>query len=489
VDVATLDFSILAPIGFVSMGAMLVLLGEVWLSRGDSPVTPWLVLICTLALALAIFTAAAMFAAGAASVFNPAHAMLRVDPFSSFVFVVIAVGALLSIWLSMSYLPALDIDHGEYYALLMLSVVGMFVMVAAVDLITVYVGLELMSLPIYALSGFDRRSLRSNEAGLKYLLVGAFASAILLYGSALLYGATGATSFAGIRAGFDPASPLALSGLALLVVGFGFKVAAVPFHQWLPDVYEGAPTSVVAFMSVAVKAAGFAALARFLQLALPHGVGDLHVVIAWLAALTMLVGNLMAVIQTSVKRLLAYSSVAHAGYLLVAVAAATHEAWSAMLFYLAAYVFMNMGAFGLLAALAHGGRERERIEDFAGLARTRPGVAALMTLFMISLAGIPGTAGFMAKFHLFKAAVDADLIALAVLGVLMSAVSLYYYLRIVVVMYMREASDDIPADMDTFAGIALGCCAIGVLWLGLLPNHGVLRMLEMASRAAAGLVP
>ena len=488
-QIASLDFSILAPFGFVAIGALLVLIGEVWLSRGDSHVTPWLVLICTAALALAIFTAASTFAAGTTAVFNPAHAMLRVDPFSSFVFIVIALSALISVWLSMSYLPALHIDHGEYYSLLMLSVVGMFVMVAAIDMMTVFVGLELMSIPIYVLAGFDRKKLRSNESGLKYFLVGGFASAILLYGTALLYGATGATSFAGIRAGFDAESSLAMAGLALVVVGFAFKVAAVPFHQWLPDVYEGAPTSVTAFMSVAVKTAAFAVLIRFLLLALPDVLPDLRFVLAGLAALTMVVGNVMAVIQVSVKRLLAYSSIAHAGYLLVALSAATSEAWAAVLFYLFAYVFMNLGAFGLVAAMARAGRERERIEDFAGLAHSRPGMAALMTLFMVSLAGIPGTAGFMGKFYVFRAAVNADLVWLTVLGVLTSVVSLYYYLRLPVVMYMRAPGKDVPGEVDTFAGIALAGCALGVLWLGLLPNHGSIRVLDAITIAASSLVP
>lgn len=488
-QVAALDFSILAPIGFVAIGAMLVLIGEVWLSRGDEHVTPWLVLICSAALALSIFTAASTFSAGTTSVFNPAHAMLRVDPFSSFMIVVISLSALLSIWLSMSYLPALHIDHGEYYTLLMLSVVGMFVMVSAIDMMTVFIGLELMSLPIYALAGFDRRKLRSNESGLKYFLTGGFASAVLVYGAALLYGATGATSFAGIRAGFDAASPLALSGLSLVVGGLAFKIAAVPFHQWAPDVYEGAPTSVTAFVSVAVKAAAFAVLVRFLLLALPELGPDLRFVLGVLAGLSMLVGNVMALIQTNLKRMLGYSSIAHVGYMLVALVAATPEAWAALLFYLAAYLFMDLGAFGILAAMARGGRERERIEDFAGLARSRPGVAALMTLFMLSLAGVPGTAGFMARFYLLKSAVDADLVWLAVLGVLTSVLSVSYYVRLPVVMYMRESGEEMRGEIDTFAGIALAGCALGVLWLGLLPNHGSIPVLDVLRSAAAGLVP
>jgi NADH-quinone oxidoreductase subunit N len=491
-DAGALNFSILAPIGFVAIGALLALVGDAWLSRGNAHVTPWLVLICSAALALAIFTAGSTFGAGTTAVFNPAHAMLRIDPFSSFVITLISLGALLSIWLSMSYLPALHIDHGEYYALLMLSVVGMFVMVASIDMMTVYIGLELMSIPVYVLAGFDRRKLRSNESGLKSFLAGAFASAVLLYGTALLYGATGATSFEGIRAGFDAARPLALSGLALVIVGLAFKVAAVPFHQWVPDVYEGAPTSVSGFISVAVKIAAFAVLVRFLMLAQPEASADVRIVLAALAAATMVVGNVMAMIQTNLKRMLGYSGIAHAGYLLVAVAAGvggSEGAWSAVLFYLFAYLFMNLGAFGLIAAMARGGREREHFEDFAGIARSRAGVAGLMTLFMLSLAGVPGTAGFMGKFYLFKSAVDADLVWLAVVAVLSSVVSLYTYLRLPVVMYMRESGPDVPGEVDTFAGIALAGCAMGVLWLGLLPNHSAFRVLETVELAAVGLAP
>ena len=484
-----LDFSILAPFGFVAIGGILALVGDIWLSRGDSIITPWLVLICSAALALAIFTAAATFGAGTTSVFNPLHPMLQVDPFSSFVIIGLAVATLLSIWLSMSYLPALHIDHGEYYALMMLSVVGMFVAVAAVDMMALYVGLELMGIPSYILAGFDRRKLRSNESGLKHFLIGSFGSAILLYGAALLYGATGTTSFVGMREGFETASTLASAGLALVLVGFAVKIAAVPFHQWLPDVYEGAPTSVTAFLSVAGPITGCAVLIRFLVLAQPVVTADLQVVLGVLAALTMVVGNVMAVVQTSVKRMLAYSSVAHVGYLLVAVSAGTQQAWTAILFYLAAYLFMNLGAFGMIAAMARGGREREKIEDYAGAARSRPGVAALMTLFMLSLAGVPGTAGFMGRFQLFKSAIDAELVGLAIVGVLTSVISVYCYLRLPAVMYMRESGEDVPGEVDTFAGLALAGCALGVLWLGLFPNHGAVRVLDAVSAAAAGLVP
>ena len=274
-------------------------------------------------------------------------------PFSSLITAVIALAALLSCGLSIAYLAELRINHGEFYALLLLSVSGMMLMVAAVDLIAVFLGLELMSIPIYVLAGFDRRKLRSNEAALKYFLIGSFASAVLLYGMALLYGSSGSTSFADIREGFDAADPLAQIGLGLVIVGFGFKISSVPFHQWTPDVYQGAPSAVTAFMSVTVKVTAFAALLRMVALA--FGALDEAVVnVLWmLAALTMVVGNLMAVIQENVKRMLAYSSIAHAGYLLIGLLTGTLGGYAAVVFYLIVYVFMNLGAFGVVVSLAH----------------------------------------------------------------------------------------------------------------------------------------
>jgi NADH-quinone oxidoreductase subunit N len=279
-----------------------------------------------------------------------------------------------------------------------------------------------------------------------------------------------------------------VAGLALIVVGFAFKISVVPFHQWAPDVYEGAPASVTGFMAVAVKAAAVVTLLRFLTYALPDDGARLNQVLWVLSLLTMVVGNFMAVIQNNVKRLLAYSSVAHAGYLLIGFVASTPPSHAAILFYLATYLFMTLGAFAVIVALARGGRECERIEDFAGLASRRPGVAALMTLFMLSLAGIPGTAGFMAKFYLFSAAVNADLIVLVIVGVLASVVSVFYYLRLPVTMYMHEPSDEEPAEISSSELTVLAVCAAAVLFIGFFPNSdvggGVLRLLDIASKAA-----
>jgi NADH-quinone oxidoreductase subunit N len=346
-------------------------------------------------------------------------------------------------------------------------------MVSAVDLIALFLGLELMSIPIYVLAGFDRRKLRSNESALKYFLIGSFASAILLYGMALLYGAAGSTSFAAIRGGVAAASPLAILGVGLVVVGFAFKVSSVPFHQWTPDVYEGAPAAVTAFMSVTVKATAFAALLRLVGLGLGPLDATLHDVLWLLAVLTMVVGNLMAVIQDNVKRLLAYSSIAHAGYLLIGVVVGTVESYQAVIFYLIAYTFMNLGAFGVVVVLAHRGQDCERIDSFAGLARTRPVLSALMLLFMVALAGIPPTAGFFAKFALFMSAVNKGEVWLALVGVVMSVVSVYYYLRIPVLMYMREPGPEAPRmEISSFEIVVLALCAFAVLFLGIFPNDG-----------------
>jgi NADH-quinone oxidoreductase subunit N len=482
-----LNFSVLAPIGFVSVGAMLVLLGEVLLSRTRSflgrPVTEaWigsvLALVSMFFLALAVYAAWTTFAGGASQVFNPDHPMLRLDPFSSLITGVLALASLLCCGLAIAYLAELRINHGEFYALVLLSTAGMMLMVASLDLLAVFLGLELMSIPIYVLAGFDRRKLRSNESALKYFVIGSFAGAVLLYGMALLYGAAGATSFEAVRAGFDAGSPMAVIGLGLVVVGFAFKVSSVPFHQWTPDVYEGAPSVVTAFMSVTVKVAAFATLLRLLALA--FGVPDATLIdVIWmLAALTVVVGNVMAVIQDNVKRLLAYSSIAHAGYVLIGFVTGTIEGYTAVLFYLFAYLFMNLGAFGVVVALAHRGQECERIDSFTGLARRRPGLAALMTLFMISLAGIPGTVGFIAKFMVFAAAVQAGVIWLTILGVLMSVVSIYYYLRIPVLMYMREPAEDAEfAEVSSGEGLVLGLCAVAVVCFGILPNDATLPLL------------
>ncbi len=495
-----LHLAALAPMIFVALGAIAVLMGEVLLSRrerflGRTVTEAWigsvLAFVSVFFLVLAAVSSIQAYTVGHTLVFNPANPMIRLDRFASFAITLIAGASALSCLLSVAYLATLRINHGEYYALLLLATSGMMLLVASTDLITVFLGIELMSIPIYALAGFDRRRLRSNESALKYFLVGAFATAILLYGMALLYGATGHTDFPGIRAELDLANPLAAVGLGLVLVGFAFKIAAVPFHQWTPDVYEGAPTSVTAYMSVTVKVAAFAALLRLLDAAVDPSRVDLSQLLWGLAALTLVVGNVMAVVQENVKRLLAYSSIAHAGYVLLGLVAGSDEGQAAVLFYLLAYVFMNLGAFTVIVALARDGQDLDRVSDFAGLARTRPGLAALMTLFMVSLAGIPPTVGFFAKFYIFSAAVGSGYVWLTVIAVLTSVVSVYYYLRLPVMMYMQEPAEEAPrAETSSGETLVLGVCAVGVIFFGIFPNHapGIfsgIRALQWARESVA----
>ncbi len=500
IDAPAIDLSAIAPIGSVAIGAVVVLLAEVFLTRSGrvlgremspSYVGAALVLLSTISLGIAAYTAMAGFASGISIGFLADLPGVRLDRFSSFAIALIALASLLSCWLSLKYLAELEINHGEFYALLLLSTAGMMLLVAATDFLVLFLGLELMSIPIYVLAGFDRRKLRSNESALKYFLVGSFASGLLLYGIALVYGVTGALDYAAVQAALAPGNPLALIGMGLLVVGFAFKVSAVPFHQWTPDVYEGAPAAVTAYMSVTVKLAAFAALLRVAVGAFGDALASLQDIFWMLALLTILVGNVMATIQTNVKRLLAYSSVAHAGYLLLGFATGTVEAYSAVLFYLLGYAFMNLGAFAVLISLSTNGQDCEELEDLAGLARSRPGLAALLTLFAISLAGIPGTVGFVAKFFLFKAAVDAGLIGLTIVAVFGSLVSVYYYLRLPVLMYMHEpGTAALRPRAATLELVVLGICALVVVVLGLFPNAGPgwfpgLHALDWA-RASAG---
>ncbi len=378
----------------------------------------------------------------------------------------------LTVMSSMDYMRSRRIERGEYYALLLFSTAGMVLMASGADLIVVFLGLELLSIPLYVLAGFAHPQLESEEAALKYFLLGAFASGFLVFGIALVYGATGTTSLAAISHTQYPArNTLLLVGAGLILVGLGFKVAAVPFHMWTPDVYEGAPTPVTGFMSVVVKLAGFAALMRVFLYALPELYVDWGAIVAVLSALTMIVGNVTAIVQTNLKRMLAYSSIAHAGYLLMGMAAGSALGAAGMLFYLAAYTFTNIGAFALLAALTE---DASKTEDqsfgrYAGLMRRQPWAAVAMVIFMFSLTGIPPTAGFFAKYYVFAAALGSRLVWLVAIGVLTSLVSAFYYLRVVVVMTMQEPEQDWPA-LRPLYGWTLAIAALVTLLLGIAPG-------------------
>jgi NADH-quinone oxidoreductase subunit N len=414
--------------------------------------------------------------------------MLRIDPFSTYFNILIMGGAALCVLLSVREAGRLKAVAGEYYALLVFSVLGMVVMVSAADLLVIFIGLETMSLAVYILVGIGRDSENGAEGALKYFLIGAFASAFMIYGIALLLGITGSTRLDVIASGLNLADggALQLVAVSLVLVGFLFKIAAVPFHMWAPDAYQGAPTPITAFMAVAVKAAAFAVLLRVLNVSLLP-LADYWLPVMWtLAVLTMTVGNLAAIFQGNIKRMLAYSSIAHAGYLLVALASidpaagVEDPAVAAVLFYLAVYTLMNVGAFGVIIYLGSGGRQMETLEQVKGAGFRYPILGVAMAVFMFSLAGIPPTGGFLGKFYVFSSAINRGLISLAIIGVLNSAASAYYYIRVTVQMYMRESDEQLPAlPFSLPLAAALLIALYGVLHLGILPSD----LLAVADRA------
>jgi len=409
------------------------------------------------------------------------------DPFALFFKQVFYVSCGLGILISMKYLDIEEIHRGEYYALMLFATSGMMVMASAGDLITLYLGLELMALSVYILAGFMRKDSRSNEAGIKYLLLGAFSSGIMLYGMSLLYGLTGTTNLNDIALflrGTDLSNPVLFLSMAMLLVSFGFKVAAVPFHMWVPDVYEGAPTSVTAFMSAGPKVAGFAVLLRVFLHALDPVRSDSSFLISLLAVATMAVGNIMAISQTSIKRMLAYSSIAHAGYALVGLAAGGPDGAASVMLYVLIYAVMNMGAFGVVIMLRKTGIRGEEIADFAGLGKTNKTAAFLMLIFMFSLTGIPPMAGFVGKFYIFKSAVQAGLLWLAIVGVLFSAISAYFYLRVIMIMYMYDSKEEISLVQSPALALALAVSVTAVLVIGVYPGP----VLEFARASVAGLL-
>ncbi len=397
---------------------------------------------------------------------------LRADRYALFFAVLLSAGSALTILMSVDFLRQHPLPAGEYYALVLLSTCGMMFLAAANDLIVIFLALEIMSVAVYVLAGLLRHEARSTEAAVKYFLLGAFATGFLLYGIAFFYGATGSTRLDLIaRAlGANGLTPFALLGIALVLVGFGFKVALVPFHVWTPDVYEGAPTVVTAFMAVGVKAAAFAAFARVFMDALGSVAASWTGLLWTMAALTMTVGNVTAIRQRNVKRMLAYSSIAHAGYALVGVVAASKAGGGALLFYLAVYAFMNLGAFGVVIALGRRGEPGEDLRDFAGVGFRHPVLGLSMAVFMLSLAGIPPTAGFAGKVYLFSAAIEAGYVGLAVIGVLNSLISVYYYVGVVVQMYMVEGTRviDPPGSRPCLLATILVAVAATVL-IGVLP--------------------
>jgi NADH-quinone oxidoreductase subunit N len=485
------------PLLIIWITASLILLGDVWWWKNRKEYNPALAIGGVL-IALALYLKQLRMD----GVTNEAYfgGCILVDGKAVVSGIALLVTALLSILMAWTYLRQHGMDHGEYYVLLLLSVSGAMLMAHANDLIVVFLGLEVLSFALYVLAGFARKEAKSEEASIKYFLLGAFASAFLLYGIALMYGATKTTNLDGmvrILAHDKIQTPMVLGGIALLIVGFGFKAAVIPFHQWTPDVYEGSPTSVTAFMAGAAKIGAFVAFLRVfdrLNLLSAFWLPAIQII----AILTMVAGNVMAVTQTNLKRLLAYSSIAHAGYLLVAVASLAQPgrvfrigqttvgdlAMTGAMFYLFAYIFMTLGAFGVLIYLGSRGKEYEQITDLRGLARSNPFAAYTMMFFMLSLGGIPPTMGFMGKWQIFIAAVGGGKILLAVVLALSSVMAVFYYLRVVYMMTFEEPIGETPAletvDKSSGAYVSVVLAVVATVLFGVLP--GLLTTLTMMAK-------
>src|ERR1043166_6235158 len=464
---STSDFYYILPELVLTGGALIVLIADVLLPRGNKALG-WLTLVvigATLA-SLAPFTSTHV---------EVAHGLLAVDRFALFFKIVFLGAAAITTLISMKYLEIEGVSPGEYYFLILCSTLGMMIMAAGIDLISIFIGLETMAVSFYILAGFIKPNPRSNEAAVKYFLLGAFSLGILLYGMSLMYGLSGTTSLRVMATAFvgQERDPRLVLAVILGVAGVGFKIAAVPFHMWAPDGYEGAPTPVTAFLSVGSKAASFAMLLRIFLEGMPSLSADWRILFEVLAIVTMTVGNLAALTQSNLKRMLAYSSIAHAGYLLIGVVAAGAgytRGVTATLVYLFIYGFMQLGAFGIVILMRRQDVIGDELKDLSGLYLRRPVAAFAMLLFMLSLGGIPPTAGFMGKFWLFSAAIEAGFVWLAVIGVLNSAISLHYYIRVVVFMYLKKDATGSEPVFSPSLALAVGGAVIATIFLGVYPR-------------------
>jgi len=467
-----IDYLVLLPLLLVAgAGMVIMLLDLLWHDERATRAAPVLAMV---GLFGGLITSALLWNSSRSAFTPPGGTpMLLADNFAVAFNVILAVTGILTVLLSVDYLRRTGHDRPEFYMLMLFSLSGMMLMGMANDLILIFMGLELLSIPLYIMSGLAWPRVESEESAMKYFVLGAFSSAILVYGIALVYGATGTTALPGIVAAVAAAGEVTLllvAGAALILVGFAFKIAAVPFHMWTPDVYEGAPTVVTAFMSVGSKVGGFAALLRILIVALPALGETWTTAISVMAALTLIVGNLLAIVQPNIKRMLGYSSIAHAGYILIAVAASARnpEGISAALFYLLAYAFTNLGAFAVVVAVERREQEGVLLDDYKGLGKRYPWVAICMAFFMLSLTGIPPTGGFAAKFFVFRTAIEADLLWLTLIGVVTSVISGYYYLRVVFLMYMYDGEREMTLRPALISVVVVA--AVATLLLGLLPG-------------------
>jgi NADH-quinone oxidoreductase subunit N len=472
------DFYYILPELVLTAGALIVLVVDVLLPRGKRANLGWL----TLAMLAVTLYALTPFRATHVEV---AHGLIAVDGFAFFFKVLFLVAAGITTLMSMRYLEVEGASPGEYYFLILCATLGMMIMAGGIDLITIFIGLETMAVSFYILTGFIKPNQRSNEAAVKYFLLGAFSLGILLYGMSLMYGLSGTTNLrtmATLLVGQERDPRLELA-VILVVAGVGFKIAAVPFHMWAPDVYEGAPTPVTAFLSVGSKAASFAMLVRIFMEGLPSMSPDWRLLFYVLSVVTMTVGNVAAVSQSNIKRMLAYSSIAHAGYVLIGIVAGTERGVTATLIYLLIYSFMQLGAFAVIVLLRRQDVIGDELKDFSGLHSRNPFAAFAMLVFMLSLGGIPPTAGFMGKFWLFSAAIDAHYYWLAFIGVLNSAISLYYYVRVVVFMYVKtEIIGSEPRSTPALTAV-LAVAVVATLVLGVYPRF----LFEIAEASAKSL--
>jgi len=466
----SLNLLLILPVVIIAAWAMLLMMVDLVIPKDKKSWLAWLSLVGIL---LAFILTVGLWGTDEGT-FIPKGGtpMVVVDNYGTFLNAIILLTAFLTVLISVSYLRKANLDRGEYYYLLLFSISGMMLMGMANDLILIFLALELLSIPLYVLSGFARPRVDSEESAMKYFLLGAFASGFFIFGIAMIYGATGTTSLPGVVERIGAGGELGLAGAVLILVGLSFKVAAVPFHMWTPDVYEGAPTSVTAFMSVGAKVAGFAALMRIFLYALPE-ISDAWVpALATIAALTLLVGNVVALAQHNIKRMLAYSSIAHAGFIMIGVVAsgASGESTglSAALFYMMAYLFTNLGAFAVVLVVERKEGQGVMLEDYKGLARRKPLLAMVFAYFMLSLTGIPPSGGFTAKFSVFGAAVDSGLVWLAIVGVITSVVSGYFYLRPVFYAFMYDGEGEVTVNPATT--VALAVAAAATLILGIYPG-------------------
>src|SRR3954471_13124702 len=473
------DFYYILPEIVLTAGALILLVVDVLLPRGSRALT-WV----TIGVLLATLISLAPFRSVTVEV---ANGLMAVDRFALFFKVLFLLAALMTVLMSDRYLAIGGASPGEYYFLILCATLGMMVMAGGIDLITIFIGLETMAVSFYILAGFMKPNQRSNEAAVKYFLLGAFSLGILLYGMSLMYGLSGTTNLRAMATTFATmqTDPRLVLAVILVVAGMGFKIAAVPFHMWAPDVYEGAPTPVTAFLSVGSKAASFAMLLRIFVEGLAPMQADWRLLFEALSIVTMTAGNIAALTQSNLKRMLAYSSIAHAGYLMIGVVAGTSRGITAMLIYLLIYAFMQMGAFAIIVMMRRKDAIGDELKDLSGLAFRQPFAAFAMLLFMLSLGGIPPTAGFMGKFWLFGAAIDSGYVWLAVIGVLNSAVSLYYYIRIVVFMYLRKETAGSEPVMSPALRVTLAIAVAATLILGVYPR----QLFDAAEASARAIVP